>query len=93
MRIILFSALLLLFSSDLTAQKLPENNSRNLADTDLQLGQSYLKKAAPKKLLDFPCLVPDLAHWQAWLFLKPAAIITIPTITMQNPQLLELAYP
>lgn len=56
MRIILFSALLLLFSSDLTAQKLPENNSRNLADTDLQLGQSYLKKSRTQKIVGFSLL-------------------------------------
>lgn len=56
MRLILFFALLLLFSSDLTAQKLPENNSRNPAVTDLQLGQSYLKKSRTHKIIGFSLL-------------------------------------
>ena len=56
MRLILFFALLLLLSSDLTAQKLPENNSRNPAVTDLQLGQSYLKKSRTHKIIRFSLL-------------------------------------
>jgi len=56
MRLILFFAMMILFSTHLTAQKLPENNPRNRVDTDLQLGQSYLKKSRTHKIIGFSLL-------------------------------------